>query len=1434
MKSGDLMANKENGAVKLTSLEFDISKIFQQMRELQEKLPELSKAIGEQCASQFETGFQDIVQNIDTTSISKIGESFGSAFDDDKIRAATASLKELATQYSELAKIAVEYNSTHKTLSGSITYDDRQGDKIVEQFQYINDEWKKTTTKQIDDIQKREQVEKKSIETIRKQEELAWKQYEKEERQKAKLKEETRKAYDEYFRQLEKEENEIAKISRQQIAADTLEQARKEKAIVQIDELIAKYQKLSGQVSIYRNSETNIEIGENIQQDIKELNELSEKLKDNKLSATAAGDSIVEYTSRLKTMSASVDKTKTLVDGMIDAIGDKARWLIAFHIVDTLSKSFGKAFDVIKQTEDAVIELQRVLNDPELENTTLSSELYDIATQYGRTFDEVQETAVKFAQAGYEWNDVVALTKSTMLALNTAELDVSQSTEGLIAVMSQWKIEATDMERLIDKINITADNYAVTSEKIVTALQRASGAAKNANISIEETIGAITALSVATGRSGENIGTALNSLISYTSKAENLEVFAGLSDELNETVRKYRAGALSIYDVWLELADEIENLTQQQQNTLAENLAMDKAYNDFAEQLESEAAELTDNINNVYKTAGTFRRNYFIALLNEISTSQSAIENMTGSIGYSAAENEKYMDSLTAKLNQLKAAVQELAVQIGDSGILNVAKIIIGLATSVVQLTHDLGGLNLVLLGLFTKFVKASWEKQLERASNKIDRVKSSLTSLSNALFTTSGRAKLVNSAFGSIQSGLLTVYNAVMAVYMAWNYYNVKMSEARENALATIETNSDLIKSYEDYITQINNEVTSTTEIANILGNINKSYADEMKSIDDINEARKRGIEIIQDEAKAIAQKTIAETASERKKAEKYLSKTAGVDYDTSTGTYAFYGTATERMDYLQKKIGELIDLENEQGYLTVSQEKRLTALSKEYTEIAEDAEYYTKILEEHQTALSILNGTYWETVEVGEEVESTYNLLAVSTQYITSLSEAMELLNDGIDDLQSNLNTAYNAYNEFNEQGYLSIDTIQELLNLNYEYFNTLQITQNGISLNNEALQELINSQEKNLENEINLAKEKAALTIIQNYLTEAQKQNASVTTAQAHTIDTATASLGELVNAAANATISLGELNRVLSKDEQFKGVDTNAMFAEIKSVWNSYDNLLKQSKGSTTAWASGASTAMKNATSNLKTQLERQKDAIKDRYDTEIEKLKELQDEYEKRQKLRDLDKEIAEAESRSGVEYREKEAELKQEKADELFNQNIEAQIAELERLRDAEIAAIEAQIDKIGNATYTVMNNAVAYNSEATTKMYDDYKENYVEPMADETSKTYTLAFSMMSRVFDDENNQMLQTAKNNATQIYDVYNNNFFSKFKQNLYEIKLAMLGMDAAVELYNPYRANRADLVGTTNNYNNTSTSNTSAYININGNGLKGRSFSLFTMK
>lgn len=482
---------------------------------------------------------------------------------------------------------------------------------------------------------------------------------------------------------------------------------------------------------------------------------------------------------------------------------NRAQWMASYAVLDTLTQSFMNIGNAIIEAEDAAIELQRVLGSgaPSLGN--MKEELLDLAYEYGQTFENVQEVAVRFAQTGMDWSDTIAATRATMLGLNTAELEVDTATQGLIAVMAQFKIEADDLETVIDKINITADNFPVTSEKIVAALQRAGGTASAYNMTLEETIGLITALSEATGRSGESIGTALNSLISFTMKDSALSTFSGfLGFDVSQ--------GYDVLQIWELLGEKIKG----GDTAVAEFMASSAEFADLFNEQIAEAVGAQDELNlavenseDVYSSVGVYRKNYFIALLNNIATATEAMQGMANATGYSVQENETAMEALSKKINQLKAAAMELAVSLGESGVLDFAKTLVDGASAAIRFTDSIGGLNTVLSATLSIMVMVQQQKIMTKVNAvpaAIGSIISSVKNLRTALMSlnTAGVVGLISTvatAFYALASGIKNARKE------AEEFAATQRTELVDTAVEARGKLDSLQKTYEEYQNTLN-----------------------------------------------------------------------------------------------------------------------------------------------------------------------------------------------------------------------------------------------------------------------------------------------------------------------------------------------------------------------------------------------------------------------------------------------------------------------------------------------------------------------------------------------------------------------------------------------------------------------------------------------------
>lgn len=389
------------------------------------------------------------------------------------------------------------------------------------------------------------------------------------------------------------------------------------------------------------------------------------------------------------------------------SVVDLARSFLEYQIAASLimkpiykiREAFESLNETLVKTEDAMIELKRVLGEDAPNSEIMANKLFDIAIKYGQEVENVWQISQNFAKSGLSWADTLKATEASILALNVAELDSEEASQGLIAVMSQFGYKATDLTNIIDILNKTADNAPVTTQKLLLALQKTGSYAKAANLDLKETVAIVTALSGATGVSGQQLGTAVKSLLAYTTKSRSLDVYSGLSQEMANIVAEYRKGAASILDVWERLSMEMKHLSKEQGDALAE-YAESAEGQSLEQELGEELGEIYDSMTGVYDTAGTYRKNYFIALMQNFDSVRNALGELDEFEGYSLRENEEYMKSYTAASRELTAQWEKLANT--EQGWLSLKKSFIEMGKGMLTLLEYSGGLRTALLAIGT------------------------------------------------------------------------------------------------------------------------------------------------------------------------------------------------------------------------------------------------------------------------------------------------------------------------------------------------------------------------------------------------------------------------------------------------------------------------------------------------------------------------------------------------------------------------------------------------------------------------------------------------------------------------------------------------------------------------------------------------------------
>lgn len=471
-----------------------------------------------------------------------------------------------------------------------------------------------------------------------------------------------------------------AKSAKETAAADE-KAAKAEKERAQAEKALAEAEKARKQAD----TEVARQATETAKQDTEAAKQATERAKAEKELAAAEE----KRAKAEKARSGEGTSQTTTYDNAVSSVATSIKSAAISGAISLARNAVDSMNETVIATENAVVEIKRVLNE-DVADKEISDTLYHLAQDYGQTFENASTLAIKFAQSGRTWTESIQATEAALIALDVAELDVDQASSGLIAIMAQYNIEASDLELVIDKLNKTADNSAVTTEALVAGLSRTGSTAVQTNLSLNDTIATLTALSKSTGRSGESLGTALNALLNYSNKDSALNVFASLSDDMAQLVTQYKAGAKSMLDVWRGVSEEMEHLSDAQADLL-------DSYFDTAEgsalkqELEAELGDIYNDMSGVYSTANTFRKNYFIALLNNMDEVDKVQSLLNEASGYSRQELQQYMDTLTAQTNTLSEKWKEM---ITDTSWLKIKKYLNDWAVTGLEILEALGGIR--------------------------------------------------------------------------------------------------------------------------------------------------------------------------------------------------------------------------------------------------------------------------------------------------------------------------------------------------------------------------------------------------------------------------------------------------------------------------------------------------------------------------------------------------------------------------------------------------------------------------------------------------------------------------------------------------------------------------------------------------------------------
>lgn len=326
--------------------------------------------------------------------------------------------------------------------------------------------------------------------------------------------------------------------------------------------------------------------------------------------------------------------------------------------------AFKEMYQNVYNIDTQMTELRKVTDESSESYSKFLKNAGSSAKEIGTTISDLVSSTADFARLGYTFADSQELAKvANIYSVVGDEVDsIDTATKSLISTMTAFssQMDSTMSQgefamSIIDRFNEVGNNYAISSGGIGDALERSASSMAAANNTLDETIALITAANTVV-QDPDSVGTAFKTISMRIRGAKTELEEAGLeTDGMVESTAKLREEIMALsgvdimedettfkstYDIMDELAQKWQDLTDIQQASITELIA------------------------------GKRQGNIVSSLMENFDIAREALQTSLDSEGSAMAEHEKWMESLEAKVLQLKAAWEELSQAFMDDSFL--------------------------------------------------------------------------------------------------------------------------------------------------------------------------------------------------------------------------------------------------------------------------------------------------------------------------------------------------------------------------------------------------------------------------------------------------------------------------------------------------------------------------------------------------------------------------------------------------------------------------------------------------------------------------------------------------------------------------------------------------------------------------------------------
>lgn len=374
----------------------------------------------------------------------------------------------------------------------------------------------------------------------------------------------------------------------------------------------------------------------------------------------------------LLTTNLQMKQSNKLLDSMARSFKNTVQWGISSSIWNNMTNSLDKAWDYTKKLDSSLNAIRVVSSQTADQMERFAQYANRAAKDLGTSTLDYTKAALIYYQQGLEGNAVTERTNTTLKLANVTGEAANQVSDYMTAIWNNFEDGSHTIEYYADVLAKLGAETASSSDEIAAGLEKFSSVAETVGLSYEYATSALTTITATTRQSADVVGTALKTLFS---RIQDLELGKTLEDgttigtysealeKVGINIKNQNGELKKMDDILDEMGNKWSTLSKDQQVALAQSVAGVRQYNQL------------------------------MALMNNWSDMEVNIERATNAAGTLNKQQDIYMESTSAHLEQLGSAAERVMdAFIDNEGMNDLIDDTTSLVTLFANFVESLGG----------------------------------------------------------------------------------------------------------------------------------------------------------------------------------------------------------------------------------------------------------------------------------------------------------------------------------------------------------------------------------------------------------------------------------------------------------------------------------------------------------------------------------------------------------------------------------------------------------------------------------------------------------------------------------------------------------------------------------------------------------------------